>query len=531
MTLTIANALGNGIGDDKAIYAYVPAMIEYYLGEKPALEQVPTWICAERAQRDYVLDNLADLVVKPIDGFGGNGVIIGPDASDEALETRRRELLSQPERYIAQETVALSTHPDVRRGRHVPASRRPACLRPPAARTRRFGHGARDAGRPDPGRHPGVADRQFVVRRRQQGHLDTHRRPRPRRRLQEHGRRMCGICGEIRFDGRSADVAAVTRMTCAMESRGPDSDGVVARGPIALGHRRLSIIDLSARGAQPMVDSDLGLTLVFNGCIYNYQELRKELEAAGYRFFSTADSEVVVKGFHHWGTRCVEKFKGMFAFAVADRETGVVTLARDRLGIKPLYLAETPGRLRFASTVRALLDAGDVDTEIDRYALHHYMTFHSVVPAPRTMYKGVRKLPPATVRVIQPDGTHADTLYWSPDFRRDPARGGMVCEGLAGRADGLAAHRGGAAHGRRRAGRGAAVGRHRFVDRGGAAGRAGPARAGHVQHRLRLGGRGVGRRILLLRPDRQDLRHRSPPHPHRLVPAAARCAENHCGHE
>ena len=235
---------------------------------------------------------------------------------------------------------------------------------------------------------------------------------------------MCGICGEIRFDGQSADVAAVSRMTRAMESRGPDSDGVVAHGPIALGHRRLSIIDLSARGAQPMVDSDLGLTLVFNGCIYNYQDLRKQLQAAGYRFFSTADSEVVIKGFHHWGTRCVEKFKGMFAFAVADRETGVVTLARDRLGIKPLYLAETPGRLRFASTVRALLDAGDVDTEIDRHALHHYMSFHSVVPPPRTMYKGVRKLPPATVRVIQPAGTYVDTLYWSPDFRRDPARAG-----------------------------------------------------------------------------------------------------------
>ena len=235
---------------------------------------------------------------------------------------------------------------------------------------------------------------------------------------------MCGICGEIRFDGQSADVAAVARMTRAMESRGPDSNGVFAHGPIALGHRRLSIIDLSARGAQPMVDSDLGLTLVFNGCIYNYQDLRKQLQAAGYRFFSTADSEVVVKGFHHWGPRCVEKFKGMFAFAVADRETGVVTLARDRLGIKPLYLAETPGRLRFASTVRALVDAGDVDTEIDRHALHHYMSFHSVVPAPRTMYKGVRKLPPATVRVIQPAGTYVDTIYWSPDFRRDPARAG-----------------------------------------------------------------------------------------------------------
>jgi asparagine synthase (glutamine-hydrolysing) len=233
---------------------------------------------------------------------------------------------------------------------------------------------------------------------------------------------MCGICGEIRFDGQSADVAAVTRMTGAMVSRGPDSDGVVAHGPVALGHRRLSIIDLSARGAQPMVDSDLGLTLVFNGCIYNHLELRKELEAAGYRFFSTADSEVVIKGFHRWGIRCVEKFKGMFAFAIADRETGVVTLARDRLGIKPLYLAQTPGRLRFASTVRALLDAGEVDTEIDRNALHHYLSFHSVVPAPLTMYRGVRKLPPATVRVIAPDGSATDTLYWSPDFRRDPAR-------------------------------------------------------------------------------------------------------------
>ena len=109
--LTIANALGNGVADDKAIYAYVPAMIEYYLDEKPKLAQVPTWICAERAQRDYVLDNLADLVVKPIDGLGGGGVLIGPDASEKELAARRRELLAQPERFIAQELVELSTHP------------------------------------------------------------------------------------------------------------------------------------------------------------------------------------------------------------------------------------------------------------------------------------------------------------------------------------------------------------------------------------------------------------------------------------
>ena len=110
-TLTVANALGNGIGDDKAIYAHVPAMIEYYLGEKAILAQVPTWICADRAHRDYVLDHLAELVVKPIDGFGGIGVVIGPEATEEALEARRRELQTQPERFIAQETIALSTHP------------------------------------------------------------------------------------------------------------------------------------------------------------------------------------------------------------------------------------------------------------------------------------------------------------------------------------------------------------------------------------------------------------------------------------
>jgi asparagine synthase (glutamine-hydrolysing) len=233
---------------------------------------------------------------------------------------------------------------------------------------------------------------------------------------------MCGICGEIRWDGQAADVGAVARMTGAMASRGPDGDGVMAHGRVALGHRRLSIIDLSARGAQPMVDSELGLTLVFNGCIYNYKELRSELQATGYRFFSTADSEVVIKAFHKWGARCVDRFKGMFAFVIAAHDSGVVMLARDRLGIKPLYLATSPGRLRFASTVRALLSAGGVDTELDREALHHYMTFHSVVPAPLTIYRGVRKLPPATVRVIQPDGSHTDTLYWTPEFGRDPGK-------------------------------------------------------------------------------------------------------------
>jgi asparagine synthase (glutamine-hydrolysing) len=229
---------------------------------------------------------------------------------------------------------------------------------------------------------------------------------------------MCGLSGEIRFDGRAADIGAVDRMTGAMHDRGPDGSGLWSLGPIALGHRRLKIIDLSDKAAQPMVDAGLGLAAVFNGCLYNYRELRAELIADGYRFFSTSDTEVLVKAFHRWGDACVERFAGMFAFAVAERDTGRLTLARDRLGIKPMYLARDAGRLRFASTLPALLAGGGVDTGIDRVALHHYLTFHSVVPAERTILSGVRRLPPATVRTVEPDGTVADRRYWDPPYTR-----------------------------------------------------------------------------------------------------------------
>lgn len=236
---------------------------------------------------------------------------------------------------------------------------------------------------------------------------------------------MCGIAGEIRFDGRGADVAAVARITEAMHRRGPDGHGIHAAGPIALGHRRLKIIDLSERGSQPMVDSELGLAAVFNGCIYNFRELRAELEGHGYRFFSDSDTETLIKAYHRWGERCVEHFFGMFAFAVAERDTGVVVLGRDRLGIKPLFLSGGPGRLRFASSLPALLAGGEVDTSIDPVALHHYMTFHSVVPAPRTILAGVRKLPPATVATIAADGTSTEREYWDPAHERRPGDAGM----------------------------------------------------------------------------------------------------------
>ncbi|MEV1159911.1 N-acetylglutaminylglutamine amidotransferase [Micromonospora chokoriensis] len=232
---------------------------------------------------------------------------------------------------------------------------------------------------------------------------------------------MCGIGGEFRLDGAPPDMAAVERMLPALASRGPDGEGRWQHGPAALVHRRLRIIDLSDAGAQPMVDSELGLALVFNGCIYNYRELRDELTAAGYSFRSTSDTEVILKAYHRWGTACVQRFYGMFAFALVELATRTLVLGRDRLGIKPLYLAEGPGRIRFASTLPALLAAGDVDTDLDPVALHHYMTFHSVVPPPRTILAGIRKLPPATIRVITADGLSTDTVYWRPEFTRAAA--------------------------------------------------------------------------------------------------------------
>lgn len=233
---------------------------------------------------------------------------------------------------------------------------------------------------------------------------------------------MCGFAGEVRFDGAVADVDALDRALDALAPRGPDGCGVWANGPIALGHRRLSIIDLSSAGSQPMLDPYLGLSIAFNGCIYNYPELRAELSSRGHRFFSHSDTEVIVKAYREWGLGCVDHFKGMFAFAIVERDSGRVILARDRLGIKPLYLDQTAERLRFASSLPALVAAGGVDTSIDPVALTYYMSFHSVVPAPRTILTGVRKLPPATIRVIEPDGTSTDRTYWEASFTRDDDR-------------------------------------------------------------------------------------------------------------
>jgi asparagine synthase (glutamine-hydrolysing) len=234
---------------------------------------------------------------------------------------------------------------------------------------------------------------------------------------------MCGICGELGFDNRPADLSAVQRMTARLEPRGPDHGGSYSDGPLGFGHRRLSIIDLSEHANQPMVDPQLCLALVFNGTIYNYRELRRELRNKGYHFFSDGDTEVILKAWHAWGEECVEHLHGMFAFALWDYrpQRKCLFLARDRFGIKPLYYSLDNDRLRFASNLQALLAAGGVDTSIDPLALHYQFTLHGVVPAPHTVFNGVRKLAPAHSLLIDERGQRQLRRYWSYPATR-PAR-------------------------------------------------------------------------------------------------------------
>ena len=229
---------------------------------------------------------------------------------------------------------------------------------------------------------------------------------------------MCGIAGELRFDQQFADIRAVADMTESMSRRGPDGEGVFSLGARCFGHRRLSIMDLSNRAHQPFVDNQLGLGVVFNGAIYNHHELRAELQAKGYQFASTGDTEVILKAWHAWGPEALQRFYGMFAFALWERDSGITYFARDRLGIKPLYYTQDGSRLRFASSLPALLKGGGVDTSLDMRALHYYLTFHAVVPAPHTILNGVRKLPPGTWMKVHPDGDCTIREWWRLDFTR-----------------------------------------------------------------------------------------------------------------
>ncbi|WP_165668541.1 N-acetylglutaminylglutamine amidotransferase [Metapseudomonas otitidis] len=236
---------------------------------------------------------------------------------------------------------------------------------------------------------------------------------------------MCGISGELRFDNRPADLAAVERITHQMAPRGPDAWGFHSQGPVALGHRRLKIMDLSDGSAQPMIEPDLGLAISFNGAIYNFPELREALQALGYHFRSSGDTEVLAKAWHAWGKDMLPRLNGMFALAIWEPGSQRLFLARDRLGIKPLYLSCTGERLRFASSLPALLKGGDIDGSLDPEALNHYLSFHAVVPAPRTLVKGIEKLPPATWLMVDAQGNRDQATWWSLAYGHDADEAGL----------------------------------------------------------------------------------------------------------
>ena len=224
---------------------------------------------------------------------------------------------------------------------------------------------------------------------------------------------MCGICGQLRFDGLEVKSSVLSAMMSRIARRGPDSNGQWIDGTIGFGHQRLSVIDLSSHGAQPMVDDALNLTLVFNGTIYNYQALRQQLAGKGYHFFSNSDTEVILKAYHYWGEDCVLHLDGMFAFAIWNRGKQTLFMARDRMGIKPFYYALTDKFISFASNTQALLTQ-NVDRDINPLALHQQLSLHGVVPAPNTIVKGIRKLKPATTVTITKNGKFVEKTYWQP---------------------------------------------------------------------------------------------------------------------
>ncbi|MDB9933041.1 N-acetylglutaminylglutamine amidotransferase [Candidatus Thioglobus sp.] len=228
---------------------------------------------------------------------------------------------------------------------------------------------------------------------------------------------MCGICGQLRFDGEIVSTKSLDDMMSKLAKRGPDSKGKWFEGKVGFGHQRLSIIDLSNLGSQPMVDDLLKLILVFNGTIYNFKALRAQLITKGYVFFSNSDTEVIIKAYHFWGEDCVNHLDGMFAFAIWDQSSQKLFVARDRMGIKPLYFNITPKAFTFASNSQALLTQ-ELDKSINPVALHQQLSLHGVVPAPNTIINGIQKLKPGTFFTFSPNGKLREKTYWHPSAKR-----------------------------------------------------------------------------------------------------------------
>lgn len=227
---------------------------------------------------------------------------------------------------------------------------------------------------------------------------------------------MCGIAGYLNLNGKPAAEILVKKMTNAIAHRGPDGEGQYVDGALALGHRRLAIIDLSPAGHQPMFSRDERFIISYNGEVYNYKELRRELETYGHSFKSNTDTEVVLTAYAHWGSAAVSKFNGMFAFAIWDRKEKILFIARDRYGIKPLYYSLQGETFSFASEQKALFTLPDFKRMLDKAALYEYFTFQNIF-TDSSLVHGVKLLPPGHFATISPDKNFKSTQYWDFDFR------------------------------------------------------------------------------------------------------------------
>jgi asparagine synthase (glutamine-hydrolysing) len=227
---------------------------------------------------------------------------------------------------------------------------------------------------------------------------------------------MCGIAGIYNFkDSKEVDQTLLRRMADVMQHRGPDADGIYVNGNIGLGHRRLSIIDLSEAGRQPMFSDDKQLAIVFNGEIYNFLDYRTELQKRGHRFHSRTDTEVILYLYREYGEECLQYLRGMFAFAIWDTQQQQVFLAVDRLGKKPLYYYCDDQRFVFGSELKCLVEDPTIPKEINYEALYDYLLY-LYIPAPKTIYKNIYKLPPAHYMVCSREGVLTIKEYWDLSF-------------------------------------------------------------------------------------------------------------------
>ena len=228
---------------------------------------------------------------------------------------------------------------------------------------------------------------------------------------------MCGIAGYVNL----TQPGLIERMCAVMAHRGPDDEGIYQHRNVTLGHRRLAIIDLSRSGHQPMPNEDNTLWITYNGEIYNYLELREQLQRKGHIFRSKSDTEVIIHAYEEWGVECLQRFNGMFAFAIYDQKTRELFIARDRIGIKPLYYWQNGTKLIFASEMKAILEADVVQRNPNLHAISEYLALR-YVPGPESLIEGIYKLPAGHYAIFKNGGQFDLTCYWKPEIYTGPYR-------------------------------------------------------------------------------------------------------------